>query len=87
VNGHTGLVNGHGSTGKIHTGHHEWATETREFYFEPPSTRKSVWSFVRELCGPHFSTCAWRPVDDCGKLLGDSAAATALLDRLLHDST
>jgi DNA replication protein DnaC len=25
-----------------------------------------------------------RPVDDCGKLLGDTAAVTALLDRLLH---
>ncbi len=25
-----------------------------------------------------------RPVDDWGKLLGDSAALTALLDRLLH---
>ena len=25
-----------------------------------------------------------RPVDDCGKLLGDTAAVTALLDRMLH---
>jgi DNA replication protein DnaC len=25
-----------------------------------------------------------RPVDDWGKLLGDTAAVTALLDRLLH---
>ena len=25
-----------------------------------------------------------RPVEDCGKLLGDSAAVTAMLDRLLH---
>ena len=25
-----------------------------------------------------------RPVDDWGKLLGDSAAVTAMLDRLLH---
>ena len=25
-----------------------------------------------------------RPVDDLGKLLGDTAAVTALLDRLLH---
>jgi hypothetical protein len=25
-----------------------------------------------------------RPVDDCGKLLGDSAAVSAMLDRLLH---
>ena len=27
-----------------------------------------------------------RPVDDWGKLLGDTAAATALLDRLLHQA-
>jgi len=26
-----------------------------------------------------------RPVEDWGKLLGDSAAVTAMLDRLLHD--
>jgi DNA replication protein DnaC len=25
-----------------------------------------------------------RPIEDCGKLLGDSAAVTAMLDRLLH---
>ena len=28
-----------------------------------------------------------RPVDDWGKLLGDTAAVTALLDRLLHQRT
>ena len=28
-----------------------------------------------------------RPVDDWGKLLGDSAAVTAMLDRLLHHDT
>lgn len=28
-----------------------------------------------------------RPVDDWGKLLGDSAAVTAMLDRLLHQAT
>ena len=27
-----------------------------------------------------------RPVEDWGKLLGDTAAVTALLDRLLHDA-
>ena len=27
-----------------------------------------------------------RPVDDWGKLLGDTATITALLDRLLHDA-
>jgi hypothetical protein len=29
-------------------------------------------------------TTSNRPVDDWGKLLGDTAAVTALLDRLLH---
>jgi hypothetical protein len=28
--------------------------------------------------------CSRRPVDDWRKLLGDTAAVTALLDRLLH---
>jgi DNA replication protein DnaC len=28
-----------------------------------------------------------RPVEDWGKLLGDSAAVTAMLDRLLHHLT
>jgi hypothetical protein len=32
--------------------------ETREFYFVPSSVRKSVCSFVRQLRGPHLSTCA-----------------------------
>jgi hypothetical protein len=32
--------------------------ETREFYFEASSVRKSVWTFVRQLFGPHLSTCA-----------------------------
>jgi len=27
---------------------------------------------------------SWAPVDDWGKLLGDTAAVTAMLDRLLH---
>jgi len=35
-----------------------------------------------ELCA--VSTSGHRPVDDWGKLLGDSAAVTAMLDRLLH---
>src|SRR5262249_8993159 len=34
------------------------AAETREFYFEVSSVRKSVWTFVRQLLGPHLSTCA-----------------------------
>ena len=34
------------------------AAETGEFYFAAASARKSVWSFVRQLRGPHLSTCA-----------------------------
>ena len=34
------------------------ATETGEFYFERSSTRKSAWTLVRQLRGPHLSTCA-----------------------------
>jgi hypothetical protein len=34
------------------------AAETREFYFVTGSVCKSVCTFVRQLRGPHFSTCA-----------------------------
>ena len=34
------------------------AAETGEFYFDVSSVRKSVWTFVRQLFGPHLSTCA-----------------------------
>ena len=34
------------------------AAETSEFYFVASSVRKSVWIFVRQLRGPHLSTCA-----------------------------
>jgi hypothetical protein len=34
------------------------AAETGEFYFDVSSVRKSVWIFVRQLFGPHLSTCA-----------------------------
>ncbi len=34
------------------------AAETGKFYFAAASERKSVWSFVRQLRGPHLSTCA-----------------------------
>ena len=34
------------------------ATETGEFYFVASSVRKSVWTFVRQLRGPHLSTWA-----------------------------
>jgi hypothetical protein len=43
---------------QLKTGHHERAAETSEFYFVPFSVRKSVCSFVRQLRGPHLSTCA-----------------------------
>jgi hypothetical protein len=33
-------------------------TETREFYCADASARKSVWTFVRQLRGPHLRTCA-----------------------------
>ena len=29
-----------------------------QFYFASSSVRKSVWTFVRQLRGPHLSTCA-----------------------------
>ena len=35
------------------------ATETGKFYFVASSGRKSVWTFVRQLRGPHFRTWAW----------------------------
>jgi hypothetical protein len=44
------------STGK--TGHFCRLTETNEFYFVASSVRKSAWTFVRQLRGPHFRTCA-----------------------------
>jgi hypothetical protein len=33
-------------------------TETTEFYFAGSSVRKSVWTLVRQLRGPHFRTYA-----------------------------
>ena len=44
------------STGK--TGHCWRAAETSEFYCEASSVRKSVWTLVRQLRGPHLSTAA-----------------------------
>jgi len=40
------------------TGNFAGATETSEFYFEAFSGRKSVWTLVRQLRGPHLSTRA-----------------------------
>src|SRR5262249_39710325 len=38
--------------------HFPTAAETGEFYFDGSSARKSVWTLVRQLRGPHLSTCA-----------------------------
>ena len=58
------------------------------------SSETAVWTTAADLTG--LQTCYGRsrrikmdsalnrPVDDWGKLLGDSAAVTAMLDRLLH---
>ena len=48
-------------TGHLSTGQNRpfpAAAETSEFYFVPSSVRKSVCTFVRQLRGPHLSTCA-----------------------------
>ena len=47
----------------------------------PPGTGKSHLAQYERASTPLTSN---RPVDDWGKLLGDTAAATALLDRALH---
>ena len=52
--------------GRLKTGHlwtcqnrpFRWAVETSEFYRTGSSVRKSVSTFVRQLRGPHFRTCA-----------------------------
>ena len=40
-------------------GNQQFAIQTVEMYLMASSVRKSVWTFVRELLGPHLSTCAW----------------------------
>ena len=48
-------------TGHLSTGQNRQflpAAETSEFYFVASSVRKSVWTLVRQLRGPHLSTCA-----------------------------
>ena len=50
------LKTGHYRQGK--TGHFADATETVEYYFGSPSVRKGVRTLVRQLWGPHLSTCA-----------------------------
>jgi hypothetical protein len=50
------LKSGHLWTGQ--TRPFRQAGETVEFYPSGSSVRKSVCTFVRQLRGPHFSTCA-----------------------------
>jgi hypothetical protein len=48
-------------TGNLSTGQNRQlspAAETSEFYFAASSVRKSAWTLVRQLRGPHLSTCA-----------------------------
>ena len=58
--GSTRILGGQLKTGNLWTGQNRQfpAAETSEFYFVPSSVRKSVCTLVRQLRGPHFSTCA-----------------------------
>ena len=47
-----------GLGGRFKTDKYLTAAETSEFYFEVSSVRKSVCTLVRQLRGPHLSTCA-----------------------------
>jgi hypothetical protein len=54
-------LGGHFKTGNlwtVKTGNFLPPAKTGEFYFVPSSVRKSVWTLVRQLRGPHLSTCA-----------------------------
>src|SRR5712692_5245119 len=57
------------------------ATRDTWFYFVASSARKSVWTLVRQLLGPHLSTCAW-----C-KIRSSSAVTAAVSPRSLPQST
>src|SRR5215470_16535836 len=52
--------------------------DTFDFNFNPKMNRSLVFDLASTLLTSN------RPVEDWGKLLGDSAAVTAMLDRLLH---
>ena len=63
-----GLSPGFHLGGHLKTGHrstlqnrppHTWRARRSEFYRRPSWERKSVCSLVRQLRGPHLSTCAW----------------------------
>ena len=57
-----------------------------------PKPATDLWTPARHIIheiptpeeAPHPILTSNRPVEDWGKLLGDTAAVTALLDRLLH---
>jgi hypothetical protein len=51
--------------------------EPGEFYFVPSSMRKSVWTFVRQLRGPHLSTCAW-----CSSRSSNAVTAAGIAEQL-----
>ena len=44
--------------GRVKPGHFQRPETGVEFYFTASCVRKSVWTLVRQLRGPHFSTCA-----------------------------
>ena len=53
ADGSNPAIYGHRKTG------HFWRPETGvEFYFMGSCARKDVWTLVRQLRGPHLSTCA-----------------------------
>jgi hypothetical protein len=57
--GGTFRLGGQFKTGNLWTGQNRQfagAAETALFYFVPSSVRKSGWTFVRQLRGPHFSS-------------------------------
>src|ERR1700737_3204634 len=58
------------------------AAETREFYFGPSSVRKSGCTLVRQLRGPHLSTCAW-----CSKRSSNAVIAAVSPSSLPQSST
>ena len=58
------------------------AVETGEFYFVASSVRKSVWTFVRQLRGPHFRTWAW-----CKRRSRSAVTAAVSLRSLPQSST
>jgi hypothetical protein len=62
VPGEDAVLGGQLKTGQLWTPQNRpffgGAIETVEFYFVPSSVRKSGCTFVRQLRGPHLSTCA-----------------------------